>query len=389
MKRTLLVVTTILGLFIPISATNAAQPSQFDQTFTSITTGIEFDLGPSGDITFLPGDYEIRDTPPVLGEYIWFTYHGSNFQVLLIGGANDTLSSHDATMGNMFDAYDSWVVIAEQIEVDFSWFIGEAQIGDQIIIVLYSFELDAYGDVDLMVMQFAQPGTLQSDLEFVQSQVTIGSGPLLSHIDAGAVAEVAGVELAMDQQRSTSQSQSGGEWESLGLLSNSEWQSPNHGLSIGWDVTLWEFPFDYELAITIEGEPPYDSISLERIDGTGYMFITVDAIFEDGNPNDLLEYWTSQDYLGNVRNGALLRASILTTTSAMIVYETVVDSGESRVVVQEATYLDNGTIVIAQMWGTPASIHQVYGAFVDGVFLNGQAVTPAGTVEDISDLFAH
>lgn len=269
MRRTLFTISMIFGLVLSQGVAIAAQPAQNDQTFTSVTTGIEFELGPSGAITFLPGDYEIRDTPPVLGEYVWFTYNGSNFQVLLIGGDNDTLSSHDATMGNMIDGYDSWTLIAEELEVDYSWFIGEAQIGGETIIVLYSFELDAFGETDLMVMQFAVPETLQRDLEFVQGEVSIGGNPFLPHISAEAVAAVAGVDLASDQQASSSTQTQSGSWESLGLISDSEWHSPTYGTRIFWDSTVWEFPFDFDGAIVIDGDPPFDTIALQLIDGTG------------------------------------------------------------------------------------------------------------------------
>lgn len=401
MKRVLLALMMMIGLTIPYTSGALAQPASDDRILVSATTDIEIDLGETGLITFLPGDYEIRDTPPVLGEYVWFTYNGSNFQVLLIGGSNDTLSSHDATMQNMIDGYDYWNLIAEEIDDEYSWFVGEAELQGNPIVVFYSFELDAFGETDLMVMQFATPETLKSDLEFVQSEVTIAGSPILSHINADAVAVVAGVELTADQPESQDNARSSSRssqsnrqsssatagWESLGLVSDSEWLSPSYGTSIFWDTESWVFPAEYEFAIVIDGEPPLDRLALQLVDESGYAFVTVDAALEGESPQSLHDFWTSTDHLASFPNGATLRASALTTGFTSVIVETSTDAGDSRIVLQEAFFLEDGTVVIVQLWANPLTVIQVYSQYLEGILINGLPVGPVWTIEDIAELY--
>src|SRR5699024_1703439 len=62
------------------------------------------------------------------------------------------------------------------------------------LIVYYEFELDAFGETDLVVMQFTDISTFQHDLETVQGEVTIGGNPLLPQTDAAQLVELAGGE---------------------------------------------------------------------------------------------------------------------------------------------------------------------------------------------------
>src|SRR5690606_4358678 len=118
-------------------------------------------------------------------------YNWSNFQIVLVAGPNEPVDYHDITLGNMVDYYDSWEVLDEEITDDSSWFLGEAGVGDQKLIVYYELERDAIGDVDLVVMQFTDISTFQGDMEFVQNEVLIGDEPLLPNTDAAALAETA------------------------------------------------------------------------------------------------------------------------------------------------------------------------------------------------------
>ncbi len=171
----------------------------------------------------------------------------------------------------------------------------------------------------------------------------------------------------------------------MGLVSDTEWQSPSHGHVITWDAATWEFPVDYESAILINEDPPYDIITLQTTDGLGYVFLTADLAY-DSTPASLVEYWTSSDYAAQIVNGVTVVESGTTSSSATMIYETTNEVDQPLMVVLEATFLDDGTVIFSQISGAPESIDVIYEQFVNGVEVNGSPLQMTFTVEDIRDI---
>lgn len=511
MKRTLFSLVLLLGLVLPAATEAMAQPTVADQTFVSELTGDEVDLGASGDITFIEENYDFRETVSFQEEYIWFTYGWSNFQLVLIGGPNESADYHDITLGNMEEFYDGWELIDEEITDEHSWFLGEGELNGSSLIVYYEFELDAFGDVDLVFMQFTDITTLQSDLEYVQGEVTIGGDSLLPQTDAAEVAALTGYETSTpeaspdsdeeddattgrsrtsrggtdaadgtgeddsdtgvsrtsrggaddadgtedvdeedesdsdrsrtsrggsadtdeedestsrtsrtsrsgsdDAEDTTNESEtdrnsrvgragntlttptddgeaddstpvSGGDWDAMGLISDTEWESPNHGNVVNWDASMWEFPPDFEHAIVVNEDPPYDILTLQTVDGLGYVYITVDLAYES-TPSSMIDYWTSDDYAEQISTGVTVLETGTTANSATLVYETTNSIDQPLTVVMEATFLDDGGIVFSQISAAPDTIHDVYAQYVEGVEIDGAPLEMTFTVEDIQDI---
>ncbi len=512
MKRTLFSLVLLLGLVLPAATEVMAQPTAASQTFVSEITGDEIDLGSSGDITFIEDDYELRETRSFQEEYIWFTYGWSNFQLVLIGGPNETADYHEITLDNMVAFYDSWELIDEEITDEHSWFLGEGEIGGLGLIVYYEFELDAFGDIDLVLMQFTDATAFEADLEFVQGEVTIGGNPLLPNTNASELASLTtddastpdatsdaddetdadtgrsrttrggtdatgdteeedsgpvvsrtsrggaddadeseqdgsegrsrtsrgGTAGTDDEEDSTSRTSrtsrggtdveddqdtgepgnetetgrdsrigrdgdrvtlpseqdddatdstpvSGGDWSALGLVSDTEWESPTYGNVVTWDGTTWEFPVDFEHAVVVNDDPPYDIVTLQTTDGFGYVYITIDQAYES-TPASMVEYWTSDDYAAQITNGVTVLETGTTSNSATIVYETTNAIDQPLTVVLEATFLDNGEVVFSQISAAPDTIVDVYEQYVDGVQIDGTPLQMTFTVEDIQDI---
>lgn len=515
MKRTLFSLVLMLGLMLPAATGVMAQPTIADQTFVSEVTGDEVDLGTSGDITFIEENYDVRETVSFQEEYIWFTYGWSNFQLVLIGGPNESANYHDITLSNMEEFYDGWELIDEEITDEHSWFIGEGEIDGSSLIVYYEFELDAFGDIDLVFMQFTDATTFQADLEFVQDEVTIGGNSLLPQTDAAELAALAGNEAGTpdaspdvdeddeetgrsrtsrggtdatgteeddsdtgtsrtsrggsdstddadapddedesdsgrsrtsrggsadteddgedstsgtsrtsrggtddtedtDTEDTTNESEtngnsrvgrlgdnltnssddgeeddstpvSGGDWDALGLISDTEWESPTYGNVVSWDGVTWEFPDDYESAIIVSEDPPYDVITLQTVDGLGYVYISVDQAYES-TPSSMIDYWTSEEYAAQITNGVTVIETGTTANSATLVYETTNTIDQPLVVVMEATFLEDGGLIFSQISAAPDTIHEVYAQYADGVEIDGVTLELTFTVEDIRDI---
>lgn len=512
MKRIIASLMLLMGMVLTPALSAAAQPETADQTWVSELTGDEIDLGTSGDIQFIPENFEMNETTSFQEEFIWFTYGWSNFEMILISGPTTTAEYHDLTLGNMFDFYDSFEVIDEEVTEDHSFFLGEAEYQGSPLVVYYEFELDAHGDIDQVIMQFTDASTFAADLEFVQTEVTFAGDPLLPNTDAQALAGLVGgategttpesdddeatgrtsrssntdddedadsgttsrtsrssgtsdtdeedddtgvtgrtsrtsgtddddvstpdaddeedttgrsgnssevngdeddtettgrssrtsstdvdedqpdresrtgrVSDSDDDDEDVTSTPAGGDWESMGLVSDSEWESPTFGVVITWDTVSWEFPQDFESAIYISEDSSYDVVTLQTTDGMGYVYMTVE---EQGNntPRSLADFWTTPEYADRFEQGITVVDTASTANTASVMYETTNTRDQSLFVVVEATFLDDGTVVYSQISAAPDTIADVYGQFGDGVEIDGASIDLTWTIEDVLDL---
>lgn len=474
MKRIMYSVLLVIGLLVTPALTTAAQPAKTDQQYTSVITGEDLDLGENIDITFLPDEFELNESDTFREEFVWFTYNWSNFQVAFVEGPVTSSQYHDVTMENMVGFYENFEVVDEDIRRDGSWFVARAEYNGEPLVIYYEYHLDVIDDVDLLVMQFTEEITFVSDLEVVQSEVTVGGESILPNTDLDMLAGLIGDQPAgtatgegtegtetssgrttrtsrtsgTEENASTPESEEGedegtsgrttrtsrttstegteenttettgstdrgslnipsglggdgdvstpetgntdtgtdaADWESLGLVLESEWVSPSVGTTISWDTVTWEFPRDYESAIYIGEDGTYDVITLQTTDGLGYIFVTVEGA-GDYTPRDLVSYWTSPDYAATFEKDITVLDSSSTATTASVVYETTNARDQSLVVVVEASFLEDGTIVFSQISAAPETIHDVYGQAITGIEANGAPLEATWTVEDIQEI---
>lgn len=469
MKRILYSVLLVIGLLVTPGLTTAAQPARTDQQYTSVITGEVVDLGDNIEITFMPDEFEFNENDTFREEFIWFNYNWSNFQVAFVEGPVASDQYHDVTMGNMLEFYENFEVVDEDVRRDGSWFLARAEYNGEPLVVYYEYQLDVFGDVDLLVMQFTDESALVSDLEVVQSEVSISGETMLPNTDLemlggllGDQPDSTGTEstegpttrttrtAGTGDEASTPESDGGdddgttttrttrtsrtsttegteenttetsgstdrgslniptglggdddvstpeiddtdignGDWESLGLVSDSEWVSPTFGTTISWDTATWAFPLDYESAIFLSDDGSYDVITLETTDGLGYVFLSVEEA-GDSTPRDLMRYWTSPEYADTFSRGITVIDASSTATTASVVYETTNARDQSLVVVIEASFLEDGTVVFSQISGAPEMIHEVYGQAIDGLEANGAPIEYTWTVEDIKEIMGN
>lgn len=432
MKRTILSLMLLLGLMIS-PAFAAAQPMSSDTAFTSEFSGDEIDIGTSGFVEFLEDQYETNEYSAGWEEYIWFAGGSSNFQMILVGGDNTAEFYTDVTLDNMQAFYDSWELVESDVSDEEAFFIANATLDGTELVVYYNFVLDAHGDTDLVIMQFGLADTFADDLQLVQNEVTVNGDPVMADVDAQEIAGLVtedgpstredddaettpvadDMESGSDRPDGTDillgdlidddatgddengeatavatqdeDSASDGDWESMGLVSDTEWESPSFGTAITWDDGSWQFPLDYEFAIVLNEDPLFESVTLETVDGLGYVFINVEET-GDTTPSAQIDYWNSPEYAERFEGEFSIVETSTTQNTAAIVYETVNNADESLYVVLTATFLDDGTVIYSQVSAAPDTIHEVYGQYVDGVEVNGVPLDMTYTTEDIIDL---
>lgn len=135
-------------------------------------------------------------------------------------------------------------------------------------------------------------------------------------------------EDAVREDRSTStQDEIEEEFGDLGVISQGEYVSPQFGSELVWDDT-WLLHEDAEEPVVSDEEEGTDSITLVW-DDDGIALIRVELVDARGaTPGDLVEYWTSEDFLG---------------TSTDVVLE---DSGRDRGGVVSLDPTEDGTEVL-------------------------------------------
>ena len=425
MKRIVLSALLMLGLLVS-PAIAAAQPVDGETSYTSEFSGDIIDIGDSGLVQFQAEQYSNNEYTGGWEEFIWLEAGGSTFQVILVGGENTSEYYADVTMRNMEEFYDEWEIVEQDVDEEQGTFIGNASIDGVDLSVYYNFELDAYGDTDLVVMQFSWTGTFADDLQMVQDEVTVNGDPLLASVDGAEIEEVitGGTSSPVDDTGTPGEvvvdpvdltdleegdgitfpqpggdesatpdagtdgdtgAVADGDWEAMGLISDSEWESPTFGNTITWD-TNWLFPQDYDMAIIVSDDPVYDSLTLETVDGLGYVFINVEEVL-DTTPVSQADYWNSPEYAERFEDRDFEIVEVSTTRdTATVIYQTVNNADQELYVVLTATFLDDETVIYSQISAAPDTIGDVYEQYADGIEVDGAPLDLTYTVDDIYEI---
>jgi hypothetical protein len=178
----------------------------------------------------------------------------------------------------------------------------------------------------------------------------------------------------------------GSEWEPLGLVSDTEWVSPNFQTSVTWDGGMWLFPADNEVAIVIREQPViYETLALRSVDHDIHMFVTI-LDTATSTPDSQADYFESEAYLDQFDTDVTIIEISTTENTAAVVYREVQADGDVIIGVRTATFMDDDTIITTQIYGTPENIEVVYGEFLTGVQVNGAPLELNYTPEEIAVL---
>lgn len=174
------------------------------------------------------------------------------------------------------------------------------------------------------------------------------------------------------------------DWANLGLVSDTEWHSPNSQTSFSWDGDLWTFPSDQAGAIQVDDVSTY--LTLKTTTGNGevilgtdvggipiedwYAFLISDEWAElqaeDGQPFTLLDHYKDN-----------------TTASVILLHHT--ENGD-LVVIIDVYENEEGVTLLTEISATLEDIAEVYTSVWDGVQANGDYYPLTWTIDDIESL---
>ena len=216
------------------------------------------------------------------------------------------------------------------------------------------------------------------------------------HAEANADPEVPGTCEAPDAAattpnrttRSSRANQSSNDtetdWSEMGLVSDTEWHSPNSDITFDWDADQWRFAAHEQDAIQI-GDG-YTSLKLITLDGRGELVLSSDTNGVSLNQafNAIRSGGFTQDLAGDSKPLTLLDSYSDGTTASAIFLSS--DTDGETVLIVDIYELPNGHLILSIVAAKADDIADVYRAVWDGVRSGGEYYPLTWTIEDIEAL---
>lgn len=397
---------------------------------TTSTTGQSQTQSGSGDVTVsevtgieveTSGDWQVSGTQvyddsepreesfqiqsPQANGYIGFFY------------GSDAQKSLDGFLGGFDSSAKSRDTIAADYQDGVAWSLDNAVLGDGTEVYVYT-EVREGLDPEYVVLSavLAEPDTFIDEFTGAQDSITLDGDPLFLDVDATNLEQlITGGAVATEEPQATtattttkgtdsgtaenprdhaklpgrdgtSEITSGNETETgaagtatagidftdAGLLSDSEYESPQFGVGVTWGPS-WYIDYSDEESVTTDPSGGMDSLMLAW-DGPDFALMFIDISTADGlAPADFVEYWTSQEYMSeNVApNGENLLERSRAESGAVLTRD-YLDSGDEVIIVKEAILLNDGeNLAIVTLISTPDSFGQLYGDAQDDVAIAG------------------
>lgn len=246
---------------------------------------------------------------------------------------------------------------------------------------------------------FAPIGELEGSLDAFGDNVQIDGIPMFAEAERETIAflleggetanqqtggrEESGTEEKNDQGEEATEESGGTDLESQGLIASNEYESPQYGIGIEWDDTVWDADPAFEQTAVSDTDAGIDTLVLFWLNGDAAMFFLVMPSDSD-EPADFVDLWQSDEYiLDQVHEDAEVLLADSSRNSGGVVYRSYNAEGQEMIVVNEAIYIDDETIVLLTMYGSPADIAGAYGDAEDLISVDGNDATGTFTSREI------
>lgn len=175
------------------------------------------------------------------------------------------------------------------------------------------------------------------------------------------------------------------DYEEFGLVSDTEYVSPQHDVDIVWNDN-WYFDESTDTPISSDTDTGMDSVSITWM-GDSYVITYVDILESDGfTPEEYVEYWMSDEYMTTVADpNAEILLDDSTETGGAVLYRDYLDDGTEISMLIEVKCLDRRCDLIAYttMIGTPESFGDAYTDAGDGIEIDGEALLSSFSTRQI------
>lgn len=382
-----------LNVFLTIlfltSFAGVESASAQNATATSQLAGLEIDLGPSGEGAFLSTSPEPYEIDGYIQEDFEIWYQSAVIYISFVQGDVSPQLWHDDSIATLNQDYSEFEVLQEDISANHSTAIfGGVYWMDFSILTYSEYQVGVAENVSMSTVVHSGESSFVEMVEWATTNITIGGDPFGQHLDRGEM------QAAIDGTSETPPrivpvpTSTRLDWASAGLISDTEWQSPNTEINISWDSSLWAFPYFMQNPITVGTEYPEDYISIVTPDHRGQADLLVFENSEAVTPESWLTYLTSSDTIAAIeQNGFTIEImdSAMTEHTASVILKMTDRYGSEFMAIYDVYFTPEFTIM-SHIYAAPDAIGDVYQAYWDAVKANADFYPLTWTLEEIHAL---
>ena len=371
---------------VPTQSNVVAQAD--DTTYTSEKTGRVIDIGNSGEAKF---DLEGTFTDESIGFYQENIAIARGSSTFFVAFTSDKLTPQAwESNSSAFNAPDSMVyqILYQEMGPVSSSTLTRSWYRLQFTEVTYSeYQLQGIDEDPIALAVYASETTLVDDLQWAVENITVdGERPLMqtdySHLQP-YLDGTSGVEPRVVIDYITDVS----DWEELGLVSETEWVSPQYGTRISWDDS-WSVMFAKGDAI-VSFEDDIDSISLTTAELDAEVYVSVlDPTPERSTPQDWIDRWTSSEFLtqtGGQRSLTVIDSQVSDTTASVIVLATTW-YGDEYIVIYDVYVPQDGAMIVRRTNATRENMPHAIALTWETLTADGDLIPHSWTIEEIEGL---
>lgn len=374
------------------SLVSAPTPASAQETTaTSTLSGLVVDIGTSGEGSFVDTTPEPYDDWGYLQEDFTVLLDQAEIHISFAQGDVNTESwfteSHEVLAGS----FDTYTVLEEVVSTENGWALTRETYWLEYELVTYSeFYFHDVNDVSLGVSIHTTEANFIEYVEWAQNNILVGGDPVAmlagtEHLEP-LIAGTAGV----DPREIPGFESTVADWEEQGLVSETEWISPQYQTPISWDANLWQYPFHNSNAIIVDESLVEDMITLKTPDSSGIAYVHASLNPSGFTPEDWEAWWQTDDFFaaltGDTGSVITLLDFAHTETNASVIFHTVDYFGNPTVTIID-TYIDeSGVAITAYITAAPDDISDVYTAYWDGVMAYGDFYPLVWNLEEIEAL---
>lgn len=371
-----------LRLFLLISVVIASLGFQTgpvsaqDTTATSQLSGMEIDIGDSGEATIVDTSPEPSDEWGYLQEDFLIKLHGGEIHISFVQGDVTPELWYQQSHEHLAPNFDTYEILDESISMGQSWSITrETYLLNYQVLTYSEFYFHDVDDISLSVTVHSSEETVISNILWARENVLVGGDPVAIIANVDYLEELIGGEADVSPQSVPGYSSTLADWENVGLVSETEWRSPNFGTSISWDGSLWEFPWHRSTAILAENDGLQDVVTLMTPDRRGLAYVYTMENHPGVTAVDWLDWFQADEYLETLETDLgttieIIDAASTENTASAILYMTD-QFGNTLALILNVYLDDQGQGVSSFIFAAPDDIADVYQAYWDGVMADG------------------
>lgn len=390
---------TLIGLIGGGALASAQDEPQWEpDSYESMLTGYEIEVsGPD----FAIEDVVHQEYSDGENEQVYIESDYATSQISFFDDSDTPQDTIELWLSDLRDGMDSLDVVDQGVDGDVTWYYAEGVYEDLDFVYYVQVQEDVDGNIDLLESVLTLDGNLVDAVDASQQDITVDGDPFMDDVDLDDLeafldgepfrgsdgsstpdSDTSGDRDAT-QQKDSGQESGGLDLESEGLTSGTTYESPQFGVEVEWDDTIWTADTEWELTAISDTESGIDSVVLIWTGGDASMIV---EIMEVGNvePADFVDTWTSDDYVAvDVHEDAEVLLSDSSMRRGAVMYRTYNNDGTELVQLQEVIALDDNLAAIVSLFTVPEDIGDAYADAEDFLTVDGEDAAGTFTAREV------